>query len=461
MKKKIFLNLVMGTALIATPALLLASCSAETSDVKLPITVKENPDGVLVEEVSGIQIELTTVQKLFNIEASDFNNVTASLKNTNIGVGETNQIVLKANKGFVFENDTNTLESTEFSLSKKLLTTVKDITDVILFEEASAKPITLATAQKLFNIEASDFNNVTADLKSPIDSLTNQVVLTAKAGFIFENSTNTLESAEFSLSKQLAITVNDTPGAITVNEAKVNPITLATAQKLFNVVESDFNNVTATWKNSNVGDGQKNQMVLTAKDGFIFKDGSNILNSVEFTLSNEILPITLKATPEGILVEEVSADPITLATAQKLFNIVESDFNNVTAAFKNPVASSTNQIVLTAKAGFVFEGGASTLESAEFSLSKQLAITAKADGETPPIMPYAEINASPIALSTIQILFNNVDASNFINVDVSLTEKIAPNKGNQIILTAKDGFIFENGTNTLLSAYFVVGALTK
>ena len=161
MKKKIFLNLVMGTALIATPALLLASCSAEASDVKLPITVKGNPDGVLVEEVSGIQIALTTVQKLFNIEASDF-------------------------------------------------------------------------------------NNVTADLKSPIDSLTNQVVLTAKPGFIFENSTNTLESAEFSLSKQLAITVKDTPGTITVNEAKVKPITLATAQKLFNVVESDFNNVTAT-----------------------------------------------------------------------------------------------------------------------------------------------------------------------------------------------------------------------
>ena len=214
--------------------------------MKLPITVKGNPDGVLVEEVSGIQIALTTVQKLFNIEASDFNNVTATLKNTNIGVGETNQIVLKANKGFVFEDGTNTLDSTEFSLSKKLLTTVKDITDVILFEEASAKPITLATAQKLFNIEASDFNNVTADLKSPIDSLTNQVVLTAKPGFIFENSTNTLESAEFSLSKQLAITVKDTPGTITVNEAKVKPITLATAQKLFNVVESDFNNVTAT-----------------------------------------------------------------------------------------------------------------------------------------------------------------------------------------------------------------------
>ena len=192
-------------------------------------------------------------------------------------------------------------------------------------------------------------------------------------------------------------------------------------------------------------------MVLTANDGFIFKDGSNILNSIEFTLSNEILPITLKATPEGILAEEVSADPITLATAQKLFNVEASDFNNVTAAFKNPVASSTNQIVLTAKAGFVFEGGASTLESAEFGLSKQLAITAKALSEIPNIIPHAEISASPIALATIQTLFNNVDASNFVNVNVSLTEVISPNKGNQIVLTAKDGFIFENGTNTLES----------
>ena len=33
MKKKVFLNLVMGISLIATPALLLASCSAQASDV--------------------------------------------------------------------------------------------------------------------------------------------------------------------------------------------------------------------------------------------------------------------------------------------------------------------------------------------------------------------------------------------------------------------------------------------
>ena len=192
-------------------------------------------------------------------------------------------------------------------------------------------------------------------------------------------------------------------------------------------------------------------MVLTANDSFIFKDGSNILNSVEFTLSNEILPITLKATPEGILVEEVSADPIKLATAQKLFNVEASDFNNVTATFKNPVASSTNQIVLTAKAGFVFENDTNTLESAEFGLSKQLPITAKAQLDIPSNMPYVEISASPITLTTIQKLFNNVDASNLVNVDVSLKEIIGPNKSNKVVLAAKAGFIFENGTNALES----------
>ena len=46
MKKKIFLNLVMGISLIATAALLLASCSAQASDVKLPITKKGTPDPV-------------------------------------------------------------------------------------------------------------------------------------------------------------------------------------------------------------------------------------------------------------------------------------------------------------------------------------------------------------------------------------------------------------------------------
>ncbi len=112
MKKKIFLNLVMGTALIATPAFLLASCSAQASDVKLLITVKVTPGGISAEEVSAKPITLATIQKLFNIEASDFENVTADLKNP-VG-SSTNQIVLTAKAGFVFENDTNTLESAEF-----------------------------------------------------------------------------------------------------------------------------------------------------------------------------------------------------------------------------------------------------------------------------------------------------------------------------------------------------------
>ena len=55
-------------------------------------------------------------------------------------------------------------------------------------------------------------------------------------------------------------------------------------------------------------------------------------------------------------------------------------------------------------------------------------------------------------------LFNIVQ-SDLENVTVSLIEIIAPNKPNQIVLTAKDGFIFENGTNTLESEWFVVGAL--
>ena len=53
----------MGISLIATPALLLASCSAQASDVKLPITVKEKLGDISTEEVSAKPIALTTVQK--------------------------------------------------------------------------------------------------------------------------------------------------------------------------------------------------------------------------------------------------------------------------------------------------------------------------------------------------------------------------------------------------------------
>ena len=249
---------------------------------------------------------------------------------------------------------------------------------------------------------------------------------------------------------KLQITAKATPGIIAFTEVKSDPIAFTTVQKLFDIAESDFVNVKATLKNTNVGVNQTNQVVLTANEGFVFEDGTNTLDSVEFTLSNATLPITLKAIPDGISAEEVLVSPITFTTVQKVFDIAESDFVNVTATYKNAAASSTNQIVLTAKAGFVFEGGASTLESAEFGLSKQLPITAKAQDDFNSIIPHAEINASPIALSTLQKLFNIVQ-SDLENVTVSLIEIIAPNKPNQIVLTAKDGFIFENGTNTLLS----------
>ena len=185
-----------------------------------------------------------------------------------------------------------------------------------------------------------------------------------------------------------------------------------------------------------------------------------LLASCSAQASDVKLQITAKATPGGISAEEVSASPITLATIQKLFNIEASDFENVTAALKKPVGSSTNQVVLTTNKGFIFENDTNALESVEFGLSKQLAITAKPLSEIPNIIPHADISASPIAFSTVQKLFN-IQASDFGNVTVSLTESISPNKGNQVVLTANDGFIFENGTNTLLSDWFVVGALTK
>ena len=260
---------------------------------------------------------------------------------------------------------------------------------------------------------------------------------------------------------KLQITAKATPGIIAFTEVKSDPIAFTTVQKLFDIVESDFVNVKVTLKNDNVGVNQTNQIVLTANDGFIFEDGTSTLDSVEFTLSNATLPITLKAIPDGVSAEEVLVSPITFTTVQKLFDITESDFVNVTAAYKDPVANLTNQIVLTANEGFVFDGGASTLDSAIFNLSKQLEITAKAQVDIPPIIAHAEISAIPITLITIQKLFNNVDASNFVNVTVSLTEIIGPNKSNQVVLTAKDGFVFKNGTNTLKSEWFVVGSLTK
>ena len=282
----------MGISLIATPALLLASCSEQTSDVvndvKLPITVKDAIVDIKVIEVTAKPITLGTVQKLFNVEASDFENVTVTLKNTNVEGGQKNQIVLTAKDGFIFENGTKSLESIEFTLSNiTLAVTAKTITDRIWTEEVTASPITLTTVQKLFNIVESDFENVTVSLKSTIvDGTPNIIVLTANEGFIFENGNKTLESFEFTSFRELPITAKGPSqgnSIISFAEISADPIKLTTVQKLFNITAIDFENVTVSFK-STPTPGSSNKMVLTAKKGFIFQSGNTILESISFTI---------------------------------------------------------------------------------------------------------------------------------------------------------------------------------
>ena len=293
MKKKIFLNLVMGISLIATPALLLASCSAQASDVKLPITKKATPDLVLAVELKVSPITLKTVQKLFdNVDVTSFENVTATLKNGSAVIGTPNNVVLTAKDGFVFEDGTEngakTLESSEFKPSVSILPITKKVTtDLVSAEELQVSPISITTLQKLFdNVDVTSFENVTATLKngSAVIGTPNNVVLTAKDGFVFEDGAKTLESSEFNPSAIiLPITVIDNPVDIIVGEIK-NPITasqITGIQKLFNIDADSFKNVTANMETPSAP-GKTFKVVLTAKDGFVFKNGTNTLESVRF-----------------------------------------------------------------------------------------------------------------------------------------------------------------------------------
>ena len=469
MKKKIFLNLVMGISLIATPALLLASCSAQASDVKLPITKKATPDLVSAEELQVSPISITTLQKLFdNVDVTSFENVTATLKNGSAVIGTPNNVVLTANDGFVFEDGTEngakTLESSEFNPSASILPiTVKNNSDGILFDDVTATPITLKTVQKLFNIDTDSFKNVSAVLKNGNAAFdgTNQIVLTAKDGFVFENGTNTLESGLFSISFSiLPITVKNNSDSILFDEVTASQISITTLQKLFNIDEDSFKNVSAVLKNGNAAFDGTNQIVLTAKDGFVFENGTNTLESGLFSISFSKLLITVIDNPGDISKEEIT-DPITITMLQKLFNIDADSFKNVNAKVKNAVSvGTTNQVVLTAKDGFVFENGTNTLESGLFSISFSiLPITVKNNSDS---ILFDEVTASQISITTLQKLFN-IDEDSFKNVSAAFQmsgDGVVVGSHNKVILTAKDGFVFEDGTEngakTLESASFKV-----
>ena len=465
MKKKIFLNLVMGISLIATPALLLASCSAQASDVKLPITKKATPDLVSAEELQVSPITLKTVQKLFdNVDVTSFENVTATLKNESVVTGTPNNVVLTAKDGFVFEDGTEngakTLESSEFNPSASILPiTVKNNSDSILFDEVTASQISITTLQKLFNIDEDSFKNVSAVLKNGNAAFdaTNQIVLTAKDGFVFENGTNTLESGLFSISFSiLPITVKNNSDSILFDEVTASQISITTLQKLFNIDEDSFKNVSAVLKNGNAAFDATNQIVLTAKDGFVFENGTNTLESGLFSISFSKLLITVIDNPGDISKEEIT-DPITITMLQKLFNIDADSFKNVNAKVKNAVSvGTTNQVVLTAKDGFVFENGTNTLESGLFSISfPKLPITVK---DNPGGITLGEIEAKPITLTTLQKLFN-IDEDSFKNVSAAFQmsgDNVVVGSHNKVILTAKDDFVFTNGAKTLESASFKV-----
>ena len=465
MKKKIFLNLVMGISLIATPALLLASCSAQASDVKLPITKKATPDLVSAEELQVSPITLKTVQKLFdNVDVTSFENVTATLKNGSAVIGTPNNVVLTANDGFVFEDGTEngakTLESSEFNPSASILPiTVKNNSDSILFDEVTATQISITTLQKLFNIDEDSFKNVSAVLKNGNAAFdgTNQIVLTAKDGFVFENGTNTLESGLFSISFSiLPITVKNNSDSILFDEVTATQISITTLQKLFNIDEDSFKNVSAVLKNGNAAFDGTNQIVLTAKDGFVFENGTNTLESGLFSISFSKLLITVIDNPGDISKEEIT-DPITITMLQKLFNIDADSFKNVNAKVKNAVSvGTTNQVILTAKDGFVFENGTNTLESGLFSISFSiLPITVKNNSDS---ILFDEVTATQISITTLQKLFN-IDEDSFKNVSAAFQmsgDNVVVGSHNKVILTAKDDFVFTNGAKTLESASFKV-----
>ena len=102
------------------------------------------------------------------------------------------------------ENGAKTLESTEFNPSATILPiTVRNNSDSLLFDEVTATQISITTIQKLFNIDADSYKNVTADWAIGGDAGGNLMILTAKDGFVFEDGTDngakTLASANFNV----------------------------------------------------------------------------------------------------------------------------------------------------------------------------------------------------------------------------------------------------------------------
>ncbi|MGL5522098.1 MAG: hypothetical protein ACRDAW_02410 [Metamycoplasmataceae bacterium] len=424
----------------------------------LNITAKLNliNAGITKDEITGT-LTKATLDKAFNgITDADMANFIASVhlvpNNTNLYY-----FVLTANDGYGFGNKFgNQVASNTFNaityISVKPSTTPKPITE----KELTASPIVQATLEKAFDgITAENFKQFT----SAWDDKTKTITLTALKGYKFGDATTNTDkvSIEIIPAKVLEIEAKPTvDSGITIFNLNAYKMTKATLEKAFNgigtLTDADMNNF-ETRKQISTTVGAKNtyNIVLKAKEGFVFSDGSTEITSKDITVGIGYINVTKRTNiVNRISAEELSASKIGQLTLEKVFEGINyENFPGLEATF-----SDVEKTITLKAANDGYKLGTSEtdtkLEIVSIVIKPVIGInvTFNPDVNNNGIT-LAEIDVKPkMAKSTLDKAFLGLTPTDYDNI-LSTRYVSFPdgNTGKQlyaIILRAKDGYAFNN-----------------
>ncbi|MGL5357602.1 MAG: hypothetical protein ACRC9U_00880, partial [Metamycoplasmataceae bacterium] len=340
-------------------------------------------------------------------------------------------------------------------------TTSKLTKDDIAALKGANNSAQLAALNKLFGGSGLTSANQDKFIIS-VDESKKIVTLTAKSGYTI-NGQNTLASKPYTddvtppTDTDLKITAQTT--AATLTETEVTNLTstnnkdkLAALQKLFTGADLKIDN----FGNFDVSvNRETRKATLTAKTNFTI-NGNKILDSLPFTIALPEDPnLTITAKTEKV--ELTTIDLLDLSgnevpkqkiVINKLFNgITDSNFNNFTFA----VASSGNNVVLTAKPGFNFSGN-QTLSKNYSPINSAINITVKSGTPRLTKIEIAKLKEPPIPanaadqLSLLSRVFNGIDSTNQNFFTIEVDEIFTT-----IALNTKPGFVIGTDPNSKLT----------
>ncbi|MGL6124870.1 MAG: hypothetical protein ACRC1F_00045 [Metamycoplasmataceae bacterium] len=424
-------------------------------DVKMALYIKPvatvPSDINFVDIKDGKYMDIAILKRLFDgIEETDKENMTITM--TNEAGSGLHKMTLAAKGNFVFLDDDGK-ESKEISVeftSKDItlnITRITDLSSVLVLEKeiVPEKLQSKETLSKLFNgITDDNIDVITASVLSVTGG--RQVELKLETGYLFSNTTSTLQSSEFVLGLEIR-PVTTAPTDITflglVNDGHKRPMILV---KLFNGIEANHidKNLTVEITPLSATGAGVHTITLTKKDGNVFVDENGNKSdqiSMTFTSVNVNLAISRIENPGPIYTHEVDnnnyKDPAVLAVLFRGINLHLNVLEEPTL-IRNTVGGTIYKVRLKTKVGFSIENQ-TEFDSAEFTpvAPRNLMID---KGTTPPNdLPASDFPNNTVNIDVARKFFTGIDEAKFENIEATL---VANNDGtHKIKLKAKRGHI--------------------